>query len=116
MTQQPIHSPDFVEIRTKEKTFQGLLMPGTNNVLVILKLSSGYNIGIERKNILDIKTLQLGGKKENIQKRLQINHKKKNIPTATFQRFLCCTPEERLAQKSTMKPEESARNSRQKIF
>lgn len=63
MTQQAIYSPDKVEIKTKEKTLQGLLMPGTNNSVVILKLSSGYNIGIERKKILEIKTLQLGGKK-----------------------------------------------------
>lgn len=46
---------DVVEIKTKEDSYKGIVMPGSNDEKIILKLSSGYNVGILRKNIVELK-------------------------------------------------------------
>lgn len=48
---------DKVEIKTKEKTILGALMPEHADTIV-LKLDSGYNIGIDKKNIISIKIVE----------------------------------------------------------
>ena len=47
-----VHSCDIIEVETKEQTVQGRVMPGSNDNVLVLKLSSGYNIGIEKKKIV----------------------------------------------------------------
>ena len=58
------HSCDFVEVTTGEQTFQGLLMPGSDDQKVILKLKSGYNIGINKNKIKHVKVVKKGSKSQ----------------------------------------------------
>ena len=43
---------DRVKIETKEETVEGRFMPSTREGFLVLKLDSGYNIGISEKKIL----------------------------------------------------------------
>ena len=60
-----MHSCDFVVVKTGEQTFQGLLMPGSDEKKVILKLKSGYNIGIAKSKIKGMKVVKKGSKNGN---------------------------------------------------
>ena len=56
---------DQIEVLTKDDHFKGILMPSKDDTLV-LKLKSGYNIGIKREKIRQIKLIQeKQEKKEN---------------------------------------------------
>ncbi|HLC22340.1 MAG TPA: Glu-tRNA(Gln) amidotransferase subunit GatD [Candidatus Nanoarchaeia archaeon] len=49
---------DMVRILTKDRQFEGVLMPSVHTESVVLKLSSGYNVGILKSSVK--KTVQLG--------------------------------------------------------
>ncbi|MDP7180137.1 MAG: Glu-tRNA(Gln) amidotransferase subunit GatD [Candidatus Woesearchaeota archaeon] len=72
---------DMIEVKTKDKTIKGILMPRPELLdkdSIIIKLQSGYNIGIENKNIKEIKTLEkYDEKKEEKKKKVTFN---KNLP------------------------------------
>ncbi|MBS3115703.1 Glu-tRNA(Gln) amidotransferase GatDE subunit D, partial [Candidatus Woesearchaeota archaeon] len=58
------HKPgDKVEIETTDGTFTGMIMPNENANTLFIKLSSGYNVGIEKKKIKQIEVLE--GFKDN---------------------------------------------------
>ena len=40
---------DYVEILTQDEKFIGNILPSTNKEIYVLKLDSGYNIGIKKK-------------------------------------------------------------------
>ena len=42
---------DFIKVETKDEALEGVYMPNSNEENIILKLSSGYNIGVNRKKI-----------------------------------------------------------------
>ena len=42
---------DHIEIKTSTRLVKGILMPDSVSGKLVLKLSSGYNIGIDQKNI-----------------------------------------------------------------
>ena len=72
---------DYAEISTKDEKFEGFLIPSTNKDIYVLKLDSGYNIGINKNKIKKIITLKnFSAKKENIGKIVQ----KKNLPTISI--------------------------------
>ncbi|MEK6932453.1 MAG: Glu-tRNA(Gln) amidotransferase subunit GatD [Nanoarchaeota archaeon] len=72
---------DYVEISTQDENFKGCLIPSTNKDIYVLKLDSGYNIGINKNKIKKIITLKkFSAKKENIGKIVQ----KKNLPTISI--------------------------------
>ncbi len=50
---------DVVEVKTKKGKYRGILLPSSskNNRTLVLKLSSGYNIGILKKNIISIRKI-----------------------------------------------------------
>jgi glutamyl-tRNA(Gln) amidotransferase subunit D len=60
---------DEVLVKTKEESFEGVIMPEKNDKLV-LKLKSGYNISIDKNDIKDI-TVISKQEKERKQKKLQ---------------------------------------------
>jgi glutamyl-tRNA(Gln) amidotransferase subunit D len=63
-------SGDYVEIELMKKEYKGTLLetPKTEKGIIMLKLDSGYNIGINTKDILDFKVLKKGTeKKEKIE-------------------------------------------------
>ncbi|MEK6947995.1 MAG: Glu-tRNA(Gln) amidotransferase subunit GatD [Nanoarchaeota archaeon] len=45
------------EIKTKDGNKTGIILPSTEKDTIILKLDSGYNIGIDKKNIISSKTI-----------------------------------------------------------
>ena len=72
---------DYVEISTKDEKFKGCLIPSTNKDIYVLKLDSGYNIGINKNKIKKIIRLKkFSAKKENIGKIVQ----KKNLRTISI--------------------------------
>ncbi|MBT3416751.1 Glu-tRNA(Gln) amidotransferase subunit GatD [Candidatus Woesearchaeota archaeon] len=49
---------DHIEIKTSTRLVKGILMPDSISGKLVLKLSSGYNIGIDQKNIKSKKILK----------------------------------------------------------
>ncbi len=45
---------DYVEVECENESLHGILMPSSQKEYTIIKLSSGYNIGIHRRNIQNI--------------------------------------------------------------
>ncbi len=56
-------SGDYVEIKTSEKIFKGILMPDSVAGKLVLKLDSGYNMGLDKKKIKSKKILKNVAKK-----------------------------------------------------
>lgn len=55
-----MNAGDVIKVLTKEETYEGILMPSvdmTGKDTVILKLKNGYNIGIDKKQIKDMKLI-----------------------------------------------------------
>ncbi|MBS3172041.1 Glu-tRNA(Gln) amidotransferase subunit GatD [Candidatus Woesearchaeota archaeon] len=69
---------DYIEVRTDSEVFKGTLMPDSLSNKLILKLDSGYNIGIDKKKIKEKKVI-----KEMVQKERRPNKIKfsKELPT-----------------------------------
>ncbi len=71
---------DFVEVSLMKKDYRGIFLetPSGESGIVLLKLDSGYNIGILKKEIRDIKILK---KREDIREDIEIkkDRKKPNI-------------------------------------
>ncbi len=68
---------DYVEIKTGDEKFVGILMPESSNQNVVLKLENGYNVGIDKKNVRSIKVLKKKKEKEIIKSVKE----RKNLPT-----------------------------------
>ncbi len=71
---------DMVKITTDDSVFEGLIMPNENKENLVLKLKSGYNIGIEKNKIKNIDILENAPDKPTTQKIKQLP-KKQNLPT-----------------------------------
>ncbi len=82
LKREHISGCDFVKIETKDGSFEGIAMPSSDEKNLVLKLNSGYNIGINRKNIVkQVKLKDFAGTK----KECEISLDKKSIavvPTA----------------------------------
>ena len=68
---------DSVVVETKEKKINGILMPVPEGEKdsVILKLESGYNIGIDKKDVKEIKLVKSYSEKK--QKTAEVKQNKK---------------------------------------
>ena len=72
---------DVVEVITKEETISGILMPRPELLdenFIVLKLDSGYNIGIDKKKIEKIKVIEVYKAKKAVKEKVKFN---KNLPT-----------------------------------
>ena len=58
---------DFIIVKTKNEEFSGIFIQSPNKALITIKLSNGYNIGVEKRNIISIekKPRVTEDKKEN---------------------------------------------------
>ncbi|MBD3163731.1 Glu-tRNA(Gln) amidotransferase subunit GatD [Candidatus Woesearchaeota archaeon] len=65
---------DKVRITTKEKEIYGILMPNESSSSIFIKLDSGYNIGISKKKIREIKVVE--PKREKKEKKKTVKEKK----------------------------------------
>ncbi len=74
---------DLIEVKTKDKVFVGRLMERPEIIkgnYLVIKLENGYNIGISREKIIEIKLIEKYKKKEE---KIEIE-KKSNLPTITL--------------------------------
>ena len=71
---------DYVEVFLIKRNYKGFLLesPEKNKVIIILKLDSGYNIGLNKKDILEIKLLKKFSEKE-IEIEIKKSKEKPNI-------------------------------------
>lgn len=74
IVEKTVNIGDRVALRTKEKIWEGIILGSYTPEIILLKLDSGYNIGIKEKDILDLKTLA----KATIKKKSPI-HSDRNI-------------------------------------
>ncbi len=65
MEEKSLTVGDLVELRTSNKTWNGTVLESYDSEVILLKLESGYNIGIKEKDILDAKILKRSEKSEN---------------------------------------------------
>ncbi len=49
---------DKVKVKTKDQDYEGVYMPSTTEGIEIIKLDNGYNIGIDKKKIKEIKVVE----------------------------------------------------------
>ena len=49
---------DKVSLTTKEKIWKGNILESYDSEIILLKLESGYNIGIRENEVLDVKVLE----------------------------------------------------------
>jgi len=78
--EKDVRPGDYVEISLIKNSYKGILLktPALEKDIILLKLDSGYNIGIKKKDILEIEILEKGIKKEE-KFELKKNPKKQNI-------------------------------------
>lgn len=72
---------DKVKVKTSKEEFIGVLMPDSINNKLVLKLESGYNVGIEKKKVKSIKVLEKVKVKKEISKKVKKNSK---LPTISI--------------------------------
>ena len=71
---------DKVLIYTKESSYEGIVMPSSTKQTLVLKLASGYNVGISRKKIRTTTLMEKTRKKEDKEiKKMAHSVKKKTI-------------------------------------
>ena len=68
---------DKVRVEMKDNVFEGVLMPSSGNIVV--KLSSGYNVGLDKKEIKNVKVLEKHKEKISKSLKLETSKGKKNI-------------------------------------
>lgn len=69
---------DKVRISTKKEVLEGILMPSSDKETVILKLSSGYNIGVEQRDVVKIEVVEKSVEKSSPEKKIPLT---KSLPT-----------------------------------
>ena len=68
-------SGDYVEIKTSSDNLKGILMPDSIAGKLVLKLDSGYNVGIDKKKIKSKKVLKRSLKKSSKVSKVKVNKK-----------------------------------------
>jgi len=69
---------DYVKLRLATKEIEGVLLESHDKDVLIIKLKSGYNIGISKENVLDSKVLRKF-KEDKVDFKLPFSKEKKNI-------------------------------------
>ncbi|MFZ5955230.1 MAG: Glu-tRNA(Gln) amidotransferase subunit GatD [Nanoarchaeota archaeon] len=64
MKEKNLNPGDRVKLITKQKEFEGWVLESYDPKIVLIKLNSGYNIGIKESDIIDVKILELNKTKE----------------------------------------------------
>lgn len=70
---------DLVEIKTNKYTWIGQLLESHDSEIILLKLNSGYNIGIRKDNALEVKILGKTEIPKSKKKRITQNKKLPNV-------------------------------------
>jgi len=72
---------DLIEIKTILETLQGTLIPSADEKILILKLDNGYNMGVERKDVLSMKVLK---EHTPVKEKTASHHQNQNLKTITI--------------------------------
>lgn len=72
---------DKVRISTKKGTEEGVLMPNSEEDVVMIKLDNGYNMGFEKKDVEKIEVLEKAAHKKHSEEKLKEN---KDLPTISI--------------------------------
>ena len=67
---------DLIKVKTAKEEIEGILIESYESGVVLVKLSNGYNIGVSRENILDIKVVKKAEKSEKKEAEFKLSHKK----------------------------------------
>jgi len=70
---------DKVKVKTKDKEFVGVLMPDSINSKLVLKLETGYNVGIDKKKVKSTRVLEKAKVKKESNKKVKQNSKLPSI-------------------------------------
>ena len=49
---------DYVEVKTNTELIQGILMPSNQKDVIVIKLDNGYNVGVEKKDVLSMRLIK----------------------------------------------------------
>jgi glutamyl-tRNA(Gln) amidotransferase subunit D len=69
---------DLIRIRLAKEEIEGILLESYEAGVVLIKLKNGYNMGLDRSNILDIKIIKKAEnkKEDEKEKKFELSHKK----------------------------------------
>ncbi|MEK6891520.1 MAG: Glu-tRNA(Gln) amidotransferase subunit GatD [Nanoarchaeota archaeon] len=70
---------NYVELHTKKGDFQCTILESPSSEIILVKLTSGYNIGVKEEDILDVKILKKNETKVDKEKK-EIKKQKKDLP------------------------------------
>lgn len=70
---------EYVQVKTKNQTEKGILMPSQSNDVILIKLNTGYNIGFDKQEVQKITVLEKI--KSSTKSKATKNSKNKNLPT-----------------------------------
>ncbi len=70
---------DRVKVTTTDEIKEGILMPNEETDAVVIKLDNGYNIGIDKKKVKEIKVLEKYKAKEKTKSQIKKDSKKPTI-------------------------------------
>lgn len=73
---------DIVVIKTKDKEFKGVYMPSTTEGVEILKLDNGYNIGINKAEIVAVEIIEKAKEPKLVEAKKVVQDD--NLPTITI--------------------------------
>ena len=79
METKTLNPGDKVKLKTKNKTWQGHVLESHDQEVILLKLESGYNIGIRENTILNVSVLEKSQQQEKTKPELPINKQLPNI-------------------------------------
>jgi glutamyl-tRNA(Gln) amidotransferase subunit D len=68
-----------VKVKTKEQELEGLFIESPNKDSILIKLKSGYNVGFDKKDIIDIKVLEKSKKIEQEAEKVEQDKKLQGI-------------------------------------
>lgn len=70
---------DKVALRTHEKTWEGTVLESYDSETLLLKLDTGYNIGIKERDVLDVKVITSSNRSETKIIKVSRNEKLPNV-------------------------------------
>lgn len=74
-----IHTGDEIILRTKERMWDGTVLDSQESGVILLKLSSGYNVGINEKDVIDAEIKEDDKKNIITEKKININNRLPNV-------------------------------------
>ncbi|MAH48591.1 Glu-tRNA(Gln) amidotransferase GatDE subunit D [Candidatus Pacearchaeota archaeon] len=80
--QKNLNISDIVQLQTKSKIWKGLVLESHDPEVILLKLDSGYNIGIRESEILNVKVIQ------SAEKTISKKEAEKTAPQTTLNKKL----------------------------